>query len=194
MTAAVVTHSDATVPKALPLTPEQKEAQDLAAADRKAADERAAAIAKADTEYQADVAAAAAKRKKTLENIVPENLAECAWEATKDPADPLWNDVQVDYRGKLQTVAADVEINGLVSEVPTTFEIKVAELVKERKEKAANAHLHRPLTAAEVAVGKKPLSPNPFPHPQTLAESDAERRADEARAAAAVKAKADAKK
>lgn len=172
--------------KAHPLSPEQKEAADIVAADKKVADERAAAFAKADADYRADVAAAAAKRTKALEKFVPENIAECAWEATKDPADPLWNDVQVDFRGKMETIAADVEAHGLVSEVPSAFEVKVDELVKERKVKFDKDHPHRPLTAAEVAAGKK------LPHPQTPAEAAAEKRADEAKAVAA-KAAADAK-
>jgi hypothetical protein len=61
------------------------------------------------------------------------DVAAEAWNATKDKADPAFNDVQFDFRMKLITHAQAVRDKGLPSggdiAGPTDFEKKVAELL-----------------------------------------------------------------
>lgn len=122
-------------PKEAPLSPEQKAIQAEADKVKKAADEKAAATAKADEEFKAEVAAAAAKRNKALEKFTAPTVdgITCeAYEATKGPGDPPFADVQLEYKGKLQTHADSVVRTGL-PQVPTTFEKKVADLMVDKK-------------------------------------------------------------
>lgn len=129
------------VPHAVPLSPEQKAAAKEDEARRKAADEKAAATAKADADFKAAVADAAAKRSKALEGFTSPTLdgITCeAYEATKGPGDPPFAEVVQDYKGKLATHADSVIRTGL-PEVPSPFEKKVAQLLGDKRYKDLGA-------------------------------------------------------
>lgn len=146
-TSKTVAHSDTLpVPPAAPLSLEQKAAAKEAEARKKEADEKAAAIAKADADFKAAVADAAAKRTKALEGFTSPTLdgITCeAYEATKDPRDPLFANVVQDYKGKLATHADSVIRTGL-PEVPSPFEKKVAELLGDKRYKDLGAQSQIP--------------------------------------------------
>lgn len=99
------------------------------------------------------------------------DVAAEAWNATKDKADPAFNDVQLDFRMKLIAHAQAVKDKGLPAgtediAAPTDFEKKVAELLKDpgkteaaiRKSQAAALQAQSDALAAkakELAVEAK---------------------------------------
>lgn len=94
--------------------------------------------AEVDTTFREDVRKAAEKRDKVLAKLPTTrrgNIAEVAWNETREDSDPVYADTAGDHRRKLDTVVQAVRETGNADVVGLeAFEEKVKELLAEEKE------------------------------------------------------------
>lgn len=101
---------------------------------QKEALERRTAIAEADQDFRDAVKKAAEARDKVLEKY-PDlgNVAEAAWNETKAEEGPLYKDVALTFRFKLDSTVDTIKQTGNADEIGLEeFEKRVVELLKER--------------------------------------------------------------
>lgn len=144
------------------------------AADEKKAEatERQAAINEIDATFREEVKAAADKRAAAMAELPGEstNMAETAWNETKSEEDPLYADLAMDFRAKVDVAfdaiktTGNADIAGLED-----FEARVKELLAEEKEATEGETKTKAATGSSSAKSGK--LPDDFPHRQALADA-----------------------
>lgn len=103
---------------------------------REEAAKNEAARAEADAKYREAVAKAGEERQKTLDKLPDSagNIAEVAWNDTKEEADPLYASCAALHRQKLDAALVAIEATGTAGiQGLEDYEARVLELLAERK-------------------------------------------------------------
>lgn len=140
----------------------------------------AAERAEADAEFRETVQKAADKRAKRLAKLpAGANVAEQAWNETKDELDPLYNAVTPDHKFKLDTAVDHIRRTGSADIAGLeAFEARVKELIADEEPTAAlqpasSAGKEEASQNAEdtTNTAKRGALPDDFPHRQALADA-----------------------